>query len=224
MSLTLVIGNRNYSSWSLRVWLYLRESGLEFEEVFISLHVGKWREEVAKYTPAGRVPVLIDDDIRVWDSMAIMTHLLDRHPDAVGWPADPTERALAQSISAEMHSGFQAIRGGLPQNIRIRRSATVSDVCRTQIERVQRIWSDCRERYGNRGPWLFGDFGIADVMFVPVALRFVSYGITVEGRAAEFLRATLALPSVQEWVRVAQDEGLALDFVDELRKGDMILG
>ncbi len=224
MSLTLVIGNRNYSSWSLRAWLYLRESGLEFEEVFISLHVGIWREEVAKYTPAGRVPVLIDDDITVWDSMAIMAYLLDRYPDVVGWPPDPMERALAQSISAEMHSGFLAIREGLPQNIRIRRPATVSEVCRAQIGRVQDIWSDCRERFGHRGPWLFGDLGIVDVMFVPVALRFVSYGIPVEGRAAEFVRATLALPSVQEWVRASQDEGLPLDFVDELGQGDMILG
>jgi len=224
MSLTLVIGNRNYSSWSLRAWLYLRESGIEFEEVFISLHVGNWRDEVAKYTAAGRVPVLIENDITVWDSMAIMAHILDRYPDAVGWPADPTDRALAQSISAEMHAGFLAIRGELPQNIRIRRSATVSDECRAQIGRVQAIWSDCRERCGHRGSWLFGDFGIADVMFVPVALRFVSYGIPVEGSAAEFVRAAVALPSVQEWVHASQDEGLPLDFVDELGKGDMILG
>ncbi len=224
MSLTLVIGNRNYSSWSLRAWLYLRESGLEFEEVNISLHVGNWRDEVAKYTSAGRVPVLIDDDITVWDSMAIFAHLLERYPDAVGWPADPVQRALARSISAEMHSGFLAIRDALPQNIRIRRTAFVSDVCRAQIDRVQSIWRECRERFGDRGPWLFGELGIADVMFAPVALRFVSYGIPVEGRAAEFVDATLALPSVQEWISAAQDEGLALDFVDELGKGDMILG
>ncbi len=224
MSLTLVIGNRNYSSWSLRVWLYLRESGLEFEEVFISLHVGNWRERVAEYTPAGRVPVLIDDGITVWDTMAIMGYLLDRYPDAVGWPADPTERALARSISAEMHSGFLAIREELPQNIRIRRPATISEACRVQIDRVQEIWSDCRTRCSNPGRWLFGHFGIADVMFVPVALRFVSYEIPVAGRADEFVRATLALPSVQEWVRASQDEGLPLDFVDELGKGDMILG
>ncbi|MCZ6619746.1 MAG: glutathione S-transferase family protein [Gammaproteobacteria bacterium] len=224
MSLTLVIGNRNYSSWSLRAWLYLRESGLEFEEVFVSLHTDNWREEVAKYSPAGRVPILIDDGTTVWDSTAIMSHLLDRYPGAVGWPADPNERALARSISAEMHSGFLAIRETLPQNIRIRRTTTLSDVCQTQINRVQTIWRDCRERCGHRGPWLFGDFSIADVMFVPVALRFLSYGIPVPEPAAEFMRATLALPSVQDWVRTAQDEGLALGFVDNLGKGDMILG
>ncbi|MCZ6596075.1 MAG: glutathione S-transferase family protein [Planctomycetota bacterium] len=224
MSLTLVIGNRNYSSWSLRAWLYLRESGLEFEEVFVSLHVGDWRAEIAKYSPAGRVPVLIDRDVTVWDSMAIMEYLLERFPGAVGWPTEPGERALARSISAEMHSGFLAVRSGLPQNIRIRRPAVVPDLCRAQIDRVQAIWSDCRERYGHRGPWLFGDFGIADVMFVPVALRFVSYGIPVEGRAAEFLRATLALPSVQEWIHASETEGLPLAFVDELGEGDMILG
>ncbi len=224
MSLTLVIGNRNYSSWSLRAWLYLRESGLEFEEVFVSLHVGDWRAEIAKYTPAGRVPVLIDRDVTVWDSMAIMEYLLERFPDAVGWPTEPAERALARSISAEMHSGFLAVRSGLPQNIRIRRPAVVPELCRAQIDRVQAIWTDCRERDGHRGPWLFGDFGIADVMFVPVALRFVSYGIPVEGRGAEFLRATLARPSVQEWIHASEAEGLPLAFVDELGEGDMILG
>ena len=224
MSLTLVIGNRNYSSWSLRAWIYLRESGLEFEEIFISLHIGNWREEVSKYTPAGRVPVLIDDDITVWDTMAIMAHLLDRYPDAIGWPADATERAFAQSISAEMHSGFLSIRGELPQNIRIRRSATMSEECRVQIGRVQAIWSECRKSFGHRGPWLFGDFSIADVMFVPVALRFISYGIKVKDPAAEFVQATFALPSVQEWVHASQNEGLSLDFVDKLQKGDMILG
>lgn len=224
MALTLVIGNRNYSSWSLRAWLYLRESGLEFEERFISLHVGDWRGEIAKFSPAGRVPVLIDDDVTVWDTMAIFMHVLERHPDAVGWPADPMQRSLARSISAEMHSGFLALREELPQNIRIRRSVTVTDLCRAQIGRVQAMWSDCRERFGDGGPWLFGDFGIADVMFAPVALRFVSYGIPVEGRAAEFVQATLALPSIQEWIRASHEEGLPLDFVDELREGDMILG
>ena len=108
----------------------------------------------------------------------------------------------------------------LPASVR----AVVPDLCRAQIDRVQAIWSDCRERYGHRGPWLFGDFGIADVMFVPVALRFVSYGIPVEDRAAEFLRATLALPSVQEWIHASEAEGLPLAFVDELGEGDMILG
>ena len=159
MSLTLVIGNRNYSSWSLRAWLYLRESGLEFDEVFISLHTGNWREALAKYTSAGRVPVLIDDDVTVWDSMAIMAHLLERHPGAVGWPADPIQRALARSISAEMHSGFLAIRAEMPQNIRIRRTAAMSDQCRAQIDRVQAIWHDCRERSGDRGQYgvLIGD-------------------------------------------------------------------
>ncbi|MEJ2132184.1 MAG: glutathione S-transferase family protein [Gammaproteobacteria bacterium] len=224
MSLTLVIGNRNYSSWSLRAWLYLRESHLEFEEVFIPLHVGEWRKEIAKYSPAGRVPVLIDDDITVWDTMAIMAYLLERQPDAVGWPTDRAERALARSISAEMHSGFLALRDELPQNIRIRRSAPQSELCRAQIHRVQTIWNDCRERFGHRGPWLFGTFGIADVMFVPVALRFVTYGIPVEGRAQEFVDAVLESPSVQEWIGAAHAEGLPLDFVDELREGDMILG
>jgi glutathione S-transferase len=224
VSLTLVIGNRNYSSWSLRAWLYLTESGLPFEERFITLHVGDWRGEIARYSPAGRVPVLIDDGVTVWDTLAIMCHLLERFPEALGWPADPAARALARSVTAEMHSGFLAVRGELPQNIRRRRATTVSAQCRTQIERIQGIWQDCRERYGERGPWLFGELGIADVMFAPVALRFVSYEIPVAGRASEFVDAILGLPSVQEWILASRAEGLAVDFIDELGSGDMILG
>ena len=147
MSLTLVIGNRNYSSWSLRAWLYLRESGLEFEEVNISLHVDNWRDEVAKYTSAGRVPVLIDDDITVWDSMAIMAHLLERYPDAVGWPADPMQRAFARSISAEMHSGFLAIRDGLPPTDRLpSKRPSSSRSCRVIAAEHLRPRSPSRQR------------------------------------------------------------------------------
>lgn len=221
MGLKLIVGHRNYSSWSLRAWLYLKESGLEFEEVFVELHVGAWREALARYTPAGRVPVLLDDDITVWDSMAIMSYLLENYPNAVGWPKDQPARAHAQSIAAEMHAGFLDVRTSLPMNIRIRREAPVSDACLAQIRRIQSIWSDCRKRYGHRGDWLFGELTIADVMYVPVVLRFSSYGIETSGRASEFVQATLGLDSVQEWIRDAEYEALSLDFVDELREGDM---
>ena len=225
MAIKLVIGNRNYSSWSLRAWVYLRESNIEFEEVFIPLHVREgWRDEVASYSPAGRVPVLIDGDITVWDSMAIIGHLQEGYPSAVGWPENPEDRAFARSISAEMHSGFIALRNNLPQNLRMRRAAPITSEVQQQIDRIQDIWRECRERCGDRGPWLFGDFSIADVMFIPVALRFVTYGIPVQARAAEFVAATQNLPSVQQWISDAEREEFSVDFVDELRAGDMVIG
>ena len=224
MALTLIIGNRNYSSWSLRGWLYLKESGLEFREVRVPLHVGDWRAEVARFTPAGRVPVLIDGDVTVWDTLAIMEHVRERFPGALGWPTGIADRAYARSISAEMHSGFIALRSELPQNIRIRRQAEPSNLCRQQITRLLEIWSDCRTRHRDRGPWLFGELSAADVMYVPVALRFVSYGIEVPAPASEFVDAVLASAHVREWIFASEQEEEQLAFVDELRPGDMIVG
>ena len=165
--LELVIGNRNYSSWSLRAWLYLRESGMTFKTIQIPLFTGSWRETLARYSPAGRVPVLIDGDLAIWDSLAIIEHLQESAPGALGWPREPRARAEARSISAEMHSGFLAIRNELPQNLRVRRERSpneLSQPCQRQIERIQTIWRDCRERYAARGKWLFGELCIADVM------------------------------------------------------------
>lgn len=224
VSLTLIIGNHNYSSWSLRLWLYLKESQLDFQVVRIPLHEGDWRAEVAQYTPSGRVPVLIDGDVTVWDTLAIIEHLRENHPSALDWPSGLAERAHARSISAEMHSGFIALRGELPQNLRLRRPVEPSDLCRQQIDRLLEIWSDCRTRYGERGPWLFGELSPADVMFVPVALRFVTYGIDVPRPAVEFVDAVRANEYVREWIRAAEQETEKLAFVDELRPGDMLIG
>ncbi len=224
MALTLVIGNRNYSSWSLRGWLYLKESGLDFSEIRIPLHFGDWRAEVARFSPAGRVPVLMDGDMTVWDTLAIMEHVRERFPSALGWPTGMPDRAYARSISAEMHSGFIALRSELPQNIRIRRRPEPSDLCRQQIARVLEIWSDCRTRHRDRGPWLFGELSAADVMYVPVALRFASYGIEVPAPASEFVDAVLANTHVCEWISASEKEAEELAFVDELRPGDMIVG
>ena len=132
----LVIANKNYSSWSLRAWLYLTESNIAFEEIRIPLFTGNWQEEVARYSPGGLVPVLLDDDMTVWDSMAIIEHVREQHPDAVGWPVSNVARAHARSVSAEMHSGFLALRGELPQNLRIRRKldlGQLSEKCRKDI-------------------------------------------------------------------------------------------
>ena len=163
--------------------------------------------------------MLIDGEVAVWDTLAIMEYLAECEPDVVGWPEDRLPRAHARSISAEMHSGFLAVREWLPQNIRARMpiagSEMAPDLLR-QVHRVQEIWTDCRERYAEDGPWLFGRMSIADVMFAPVALRFVTYSIALEGRSAEFVEAIQGLESIQEWVRDSASEPEAIDFVDNL--------
>jgi glutathione S-transferase len=185
----LVIANRNYSSWSLRAWLYLTESNIPFEEIRIPLFTGNWQEEIARYSPGGRVPIVLGDGFTVWDSIAIMEHLRERHLDAVGWPVSNRARAHARSVSAEMHSGFFALRDELPQNLRTRCKLDVNQLsaaCTKQIARMDEIWTDCRQKYGGLGKWLFGDISIADIIFTPVALRFVTYSIPVSTHATDF--------------------------------------
>lgn len=219
MAFKLVIGNRNYSSWSLRAWLYLRESGIGFEEIRIPLFTAEWAEAVARYSPAGRVPVLLDGDIQVWDTMSIIEYVRERHPEALGWPEDVAARAEARSIAAEMHAGFLSIRDELPQNLRARHrrdEARLSVTARAQIARVCSIWSSCRQRFQHAGPWLFGRFSIADVMYVPMALRFVTYEIPVPEDARSFVDAVTALPSVREWIEAAAREPERIEFIDAL--------
>jgi glutathione S-transferase len=219
MTFRLVIGNRNYSSWSLRAWLFLRESGIVFEEIRIPLFMADWAEAVARYSPTGRVPVLLDGDLRVWDTLSIFEYVRERHAHAVGWPADAAARAEARSIAAEMHAGFLAIRDELPQNLRARTQrdeAALSPAARSQIARVRSIWTTCRQRFHAAGPWLFGAFSLADVMYVPMALRFVTYGIAVPAPAQSFVEAVTALPSVQEWSAAAAREPEHIDFIDAL--------
>lgn len=216
---TLVIGNYNYSSWSLRAWLYMRESNIEFEVLRIPLFTASWRREIGRYSPTKRVPVLLDGDVTVWDTVAIFEYLREQVPGAVGWPAERVARAEARSISAEMHAGFMAVRDELPQNIRTRRPlalASLSDAAQGQVERISDLWRSCRQRYGNDGPWLYGEFSIADVMYAPVALRFITYDIPAPGRAAEFVDAVSTLPSIAEWRAAAAAEAEHLDFVDNL--------
>ncbi len=205
----LVIANRNYSSWSLRAWFFLTESNVSFEEIRIPMFTQTWLTEIAKYSPAGRVPVLLDDDITVWDTTAIIEYVRERHADTVGWPGSARMLAHARSISAEMHSGFLAIRDELPQNIRARNKlelSQLSDSCRKQIARIDEIWTDCRRKYGDSGEWLFGGFSIADIIFTPVALRFVTYSIPVGDRAREFVDAVQRSESVRQWVEAARVE------------------
>ncbi|MEM7019801.1 MAG: glutathione S-transferase family protein [Pseudomonadota bacterium] len=219
MSLTLIIGNRNYSSWSLRAWLFLQESQVEFETIRIPLFKDDWREELAKYTPAGRVPVLLDGDITVWDSMAIMAHMQERFPSAVGWPKDPVARAAARSISAEMHAGFMAIREHLPQNIRERyqiNSEHIPEPVQHEIARISDIWSDCYQQYSRPNGWLFGELSTADIMYAPVALRFLTYGIQLPEPAQTFISKVQNLAAIKTWQAMAAEETETLDFFDDL--------
>ncbi|MDA0266557.1 MAG: glutathione S-transferase family protein [Cyanobacteria bacterium] len=215
--LTLVIGNKNYSSWSLRAGLFLQESGLAFEEVRLPLFTEQWFQTIGQYTPAGRVPVLLDGDLAIWDSTAIMGHLQERHPEAVGWPSDSRARAYTRSIAAEMHSGFLALREELPQNIRARHNRDRRDFsssAQKDIERIETIWQTGYQQYG--GPWLGGEFSVADVMYAPVAMRFVTYGIQLAPAAQQFVSAIQALPSIQQWAKDSEAESEVLSFIDNL--------
>ncbi len=217
---TLVIGNANYSSWSLRAWLYMKTSDIEFELVRIPLFSGNWREEIAERSPAGRVPILLDAElghgISIWDTMAIIEHLREQEGEAVDYPFAARARAEARSVCAEMHSDFMAVRAELPMNVRHRRQAKLSDEARTQVQRLIDIIDSARARHRSQGTWLFGDFSIADVFFAPVALRFVTYGIEGGQGTHEFIEAITANEHVQAWSKMAAEEKETLTFVDEL--------
>jgi glutathione S-transferase len=193
----LVIGNKNYSSWSLRPWIALKVLGLPFEERRIALYGPGSKEAILQFSPAGKVPVLIDEGTTVWDSLAILEYLAEKHGRL--WPADAAERARARSISAEMHSGFPNLRSHMSMNVRKRYpgKGRTPEVLQ-EIQRVDEIWSQAKQ------PFLFGPFGAADAMYAPVVLRFRTYGVTVSNRA--YYDSMLALPAMQEWIAAAGRE------------------
>ena len=203
----LVIGNKNYSSWSLRPWLLLSFHGVPFDEVRIPLDREDTHKTLARYTDAGKVPVLRDGDLTVWDSLAICEYVSERYLDGRGWPADIRARAHARSVSAEMHSGFQALRDKLPMNCRATgRRVAPTPALRKDIARIERIWSKCRQAHSGSGPWLFGGFSIADCMFAPVAFRFETYGIGLSEAAEDYRRSVLNHESMREWLEHARNE------------------
>ena len=179
MALKLVIGNKNYSSWSMRPWIALRAANIAFEEVFIPLYTGVTdKEKILSFSRSGKVPVLVDGDVTVWDSLAIIEYAAERFPEARLWPQDRASRAHARSISAEMHSGFVALRNECGMNLhRPVKPVALSNDARDNIARVQQIWTECRQRYGKAGPFLFGAFSGADAMYAPVVHRFRTYAI-----------------------------------------------
>lgn len=203
----LVIGNKNYSSWSLRPWLLLRHHGVVFDEHRILLDTPQFAAEVAPWSPNGRVPALRHGEISVWDSLAICEYVSETFLAGAGWPDDAAARAQARAVSAEMHSGFQALRTAMPMNCRRRKPAAAASVeTRHDIERVVALWNDCRRRFGADGAFLFGGFSIADAMYAPVALRFLSYGVALDADARAYVDALLGLAALQEWLRAAEVE------------------
>ena len=203
--LTLVIGNRNYSSWSLRAWLLMKHVGLQFEEIVIALDTPETREEIDKHGPSGRVPVLRHGELRVWDSLAICEYVAEL--TGKGWPQSREVRAQARSVCAEMHSGFTTLRSLWPMNARARnRRTVVTAALEADIERIEEIWNDCRARFGSGGPWLFGEYTIADAMYAPVVLRFNTYGARISQTARWYMASVLEDGALQEWLQAAKQE------------------
>ena len=213
MALKLVIGNKNYSSWSMRPWLALRANNIPFDEVFIPLYTGEAdKKRILSFTHSGKVPALIDGDVTVWDSLAIIEYVAERFPQTRLWPEDPARRAHARSISAEMHSGFAALRNECGMNLhRPVGAIALSADARANIERIQQIWTECRERYGKIGPFLFGAFGGADAMFAPVVHRFRTYAIEVAPEVQAYMDTMMSLPAFQEWTRAGLAETLVIE-------------
>jgi glutathione S-transferase len=195
----LVIGNRNYSSWSLRPWLAMKVLGLPFEEQRIPLYGPDSRRALLQYSPAGKVPCLVDGELRVWDSLAILEYLAERHPGL--WPAEGSLRARARSVSAEMHAGFPSLRQHMSMNIRKRHpgKGRTPEVL-AEIARIVDIWGEAR------GPFLFGPFCAADAMYAPVVLRFRTYEVELPPVCRAYAERVLALPALQEWMRDAERE------------------
>lgn len=201
----LVIGNKNYSSWSLRPWVLLRHHGVGFREQRVCLDTPEFAQEVARWSPAARVPVLVHDGLSIWDSLAIAEYVNEQLLQGRGWPSNITQRARARSIVAEMHAGFTGMRSELPMNVRRNPGAvSLSEAAVRDIERVQSIWDAQLAEHG--GPWLFGDYSIADAFYAPVAFRFRSYLVPLRDRCTGYVERQLAHAPMQEWAAAAREE------------------
>jgi glutathione S-transferase len=205
--LQLIIGNKNYSSWSFRPWLAMKVAGIEFQETLISLEAADFKSRLMAMSGTGKVPLLIDADTRVWESLAILEYLAEKFPAAGLWPHDQAARAHARAIGSEMHAGFQALRRQLPMNVRRPIIARrIEADAQADVARIDAIWNQCRSRFAAAGPFLYGTFGAADAMYAPVVWRFHTYAIEVSGVAREYMRALMALPAWAEWREAARRE------------------
>jgi glutathione S-transferase len=203
----LLIGNKNYSSWSLRAWLLLKQLGIPFQEEKYSFNDPQWKDRVRKHSPVGQVPVLVDGDLVVWDSLAIVEYVAETFPDRGVWPAGRAARARARSVCAEMHAGFRALRSRLGMNCELRLPMPVLDLAtRRDVDRVCDLWADCAHFADGGGPYLFGAFSAADAYFAPVVRRFVTYDVALPDTARRYVAAIEALPSMKDWMKAALAE------------------
>ncbi len=217
----LIIGNKNYSSWSLRGWLAAKQSGLAFEEITVPMFGEEWDSlktaDGGTQPSQGKVPILWDGDVVIWDSLAILEYLADKVGRERFWPKDDTARGMARSLVAEMHSSYLALRRECPMNIRMRHeSVRISDEAKADIVRVLQLWAEARARFGKGGPFLFGTFGAADVFYAPVVSRFITYGIGVPGFAQVYMEAVWEHEWMQAWINAAEDEQWVIEQYDRL--------
>ncbi|WKB50660.1 glutathione S-transferase family protein [Eleftheria terrae] len=221
----LVIGNKNYSSWSLRPWLVLTQAGIPFEEVKLRLSFdagSEFKAALSRWTPTGKVPVLVDDGFAVWDTLAICEYLAEKYPDKRLWPTDVRQRARARSVCAEMHGGFQGLRQHFPMNIEARLPQVGEQVLASRpevaadVERIVQMWRELLQASG--GPMLFGDFTIADAYFAPVCTRLRTYGVPVPADIEAYVERVFALPAMRSWVEAALAERDFLDFDEPYRQ------
>ena len=216
-ALHLVIGNKNYSSWSLRPWIAMTMAGIAFTETVIALDQPDTAARIAAHSRAGRVPVLRDGDLVIWETLAILEYLAERFPDKPLWPKPIAARAMARAVANEMHAGFQALRNACPMNLkRARRPIALSDAVLADRRRIEELWRDCRGRFGNGGNFLFGGFTIADAMFAPVVTRFDTYAIAVAADTRAYMENVMATAAFRAWKEAALKETwtIAADEVD----------
>jgi glutathione S-transferase len=207
MSYTIVVGNKKLSSWSLRPWLIMARCGVPFQEVVIRLNTPSTTKEIKQYSSAGKVPVLIHNETTIWDSLAICEYLAEQFPAQNFWPKDAKARALARVVSSEMHAGFATLRQNMPMNCTAQLSGQGrAPGVQEDIERICTLWRKCRAEFGQSGPFLFGDFSIADAFFAPVVTRFTTYGVELDEACQRYVETLWALPEMQAWLAAARLE------------------
>ncbi|MDC9714658.1 MAG: glutathione S-transferase family protein [Gammaproteobacteria bacterium] len=210
--LTLVIGNKNYSSWSLRPWIFMKQFQIEFKEKKVFLFTDTTDDELAQYNSNSKVPVLLDKELVIWDSLAILEYLSEQYLAGGGLPKSPDVRAISRSISAEMHSSFFNIRNDLPMNCRKPLvNIALSAETQTEVQRIATIWHQCRVQYGDAGEWLFGQYSIADAMFAPIVLRFHTYGVKLDGQAQAYMQSVLQQKHIIDWIAAGKEETEVID-------------
>jgi glutathione S-transferase len=205
--LTLVIGNKNYSSWSMRPWVLMKQLGIAFEQKMLRFHTQEWDAEIERWSPSRLVPVLWRDQQSVWDTLAIAEALHEWYPDKGVWPRDAAARAFARSAAAEMHSGFRDLRTNMPMNIRASHPGKgMKPEVQANIDRIERLWGEARKRFGSGGPFLFGAFSAADAMYAPVVMRFKTYAVPIAPETQRYCEAMRSAPGVRAWIEEALQE------------------